>query len=360
MRLRLLTLTLLSFCLTGLLPAHALENDESIWPRLVMRMQLVNNQQREIIDWARRYSRHPRNVETMLARAEPYLWDIVQICERYRMPAEVALLPAIESGFNPHAQSPYKANGLWQFIPMTGRTMGLPMNAQYDARRDTVASTTAAMRYLRRLHGMFGDWNIALAAYNIGEGGMQRYMAKQPGVTDFWALELPRETFEQVRRLMAIALIVEKPHRFNVKLPRIADRPLTEKITLTGPTNLALAAHDARVPEQTIRTYNPGLVTLANSTAKQVLLLPPAQAQRMRTALKQKRYPPGRAPGAIVKTAARTNARVHIIKRGDSLWTIARQHRVTVEALRRHNNLKKTAVLHPGKTLQIPPVGTRS
>ncbi len=323
--------------------AAAREAQDSIWPRLVARMQLVNDEQTEITDWARRYARDPAALRRMLARSEPFLWYIAEASERYKVPAEVALLPAIESGFDPRAASHQKAHGLWQFIPSTGRALGLQTTAYYDARRDPVASTDAAMRYLKSLHARFGDWHFALAAYNIGAARLSNLIREQP-TKDFWALELPRETREHVRRLMAIALIVEKPHRFNMQLPTIANRPAAEQVVLSGPLDLRKAARHAGIREDLIATYNPGLVNLGNTSGKKTLLLPSTEAAQMRLALGQAKFPP----------RSRKDVLVHVVQPGDSLWRIANRYQISVDSLATHNGLQKTGAIRPGARIEVP------
>lgn len=317
---------------------------DSIWPRLVANMRLVNDEQAEIIRWARHYARHPDATERMLARAQPFLWYIVDAVDRYELPAEVALLPAIESGFDPHAASPQQAHGLWQFLPSTGRALGLSTSPHYDARRDPIASTDAALRHLRSLYARFGDWQLALAAYNIGAARLSRLIAAQPRVTDFWALKLPRETHEHVRRLMGIALLVEQPQRFGIRLPSIPNRPAAESVRLDRAVNLRQAAAIAGVPEAVIRGYNPGLNNLGNTTTKPVVLLPTDHAARLRTALASAAHEPEAVGPAVV----------HIVQPGESLWRIARRYDTSVDALLRHNKLLRANMIRPGHRIEVP------
>lgn len=317
---------------------------DSIWPRLVANMRLVNDEQREIVGWARHYARHPDATERLLGRSQPFLWYIVDAVEREGMPAELALLPAIESGFDPHAASPQRAHGLWQFIPATGRALGLTTTPHYDARRDPLASTDAALRYLRAHYARFGDWHLALAAYNIGAARLSRLLGEQPRGADFWSLRLPRETHEHVRRLMGMALLVEQPQRFGMRLPAIADRPAAETIALRRPVNLRRAAQTAGVPESVIKVYNPGLSNLDNTTAKHGILLPAGHAQRLRQALSDTAHPP--VPLA--------NPLVHVVQPGESLWRIARRYDTSVDALMRHNRLQRAGLIRPGHRLEVP------
>lgn len=336
---------LLAVCLWQ--PAAAGDDEQLIWPRLVASMRLVDDEQPEVRRWAAYYARYPDSFRRMLARSQPFLWYIVEAVEQRNMPAEIALLPAIESGFDPHARSAQQAHGLWQFVPGTGRALGLQTTRDYDARRDLVASTQAALDYLQDLHGRFRDWHLALAAYNVGSARLASLLRSQNGAPDFWALDLPRETHEHVRRLMGVALLVEKPHEFGVALPPIENRNVTEMIVLDRPVNLRRAAQSAGIDEALIRAYNPGLQNTGNSTGKKVLMLPRTEATRMRAVLASGRFAPE------TKKVAR-GVVVHVVQPGDSLWQIARRYDVRVRDLTRHNGLADTSVIRPGRRLEVP------
>jgi membrane-bound lytic murein transglycosylase D len=330
-------------------PLHADQAAAQLWSRLILRMQLVNDQQTEIVTAARHLARHPDAVQRMLARSEPFLWYIAEAVERFDLPAEVALLPAVESGFDPLADSPRHAQGLWQLLPSTGRSLGLYASHSYNPRRDPLASTDAAVRHLRALYARFGDWHHALAAYNLGAARFSRLLQAQPDARDFWELKLPTETHTHVRRLMATALLVEQPQRFGLRLPAIADRPAAERIALERPVDLRRAARQAGIDESLIASFNPGLLRLEDTAGKRALLLPSPQAARLRRTLAQARFAPA---------ASRQDARVHVVQPGDSLSTIARRYRVSVDHLARHNGLQKTGTIHPGRKLELPPTSS--
>jgi membrane-bound lytic murein transglycosylase D len=326
-------------------PLHASEPQASLWPRLVARMQLVNDQQEEIIAGARRLARHPDAVQRMLARSEPFLWYIAEAVERFDLPAEVALLPAVESGFDPMASSPRQAQGLWQLLPSTGRALGLHASHSYNPRRDPLASTDAAMLHLRSLYARFGDWHHALAAYNLGAARLSRLLQAQPQARDFWDLKLPPETHAHVRRLMSMALLVEQPQRFGLRLPEIQNRPAAARIVLGRPVDLRKAAHQAGIDETLIASFNPGLNRLDDTAGKRMLLLPEPQAGQMRSTLAQARFAPA---------TPQRDARVHVVQPGDSLSAIARRYQVSVEQLAHHNGLHKTGTIRPGRRLELP------
>lgn len=335
-----------SFALSALLTAPSAlagESADLIWPRIAAGMQIVDGEQAETVTWARHYARHPTQLSAMLARAEPFLWYIVEAVELREMPLEIALLPAIESGFNPQARSQDQARGLWQFVPSTGRAYGLRENRHYDAKRDPVASTRAALTYLQKLHRQFdNDWLLALAAYNFGGRALNESI-ERTGSRNFWLLDLPRETREHIPRLLGLALLIQQPERFGVELPPIRNQHAAELVALESARDLERAALRAGVEPDLIERYNPGLKTLSNTQGKSILLLPPEQATRLRAELAKREYRPKKAPPGTQ----------HVVARGESLWTIARRYNTTVSQLREWNDLNPRAVLRPGRKLEI-------
>jgi membrane-bound lytic murein transglycosylase D len=187
---------------------------------------LETDQVRDREQW---YATRPDYMQRMTERSSKYLFHIVEELERRGMPTELALLPYIESAFNPQAVSSAKAAGMWQFMPATGTYFDLKQNAFRDDRRDVLASTRAALDYLQKLHGMFGDWHLALAAYNWGEGSVaghcpQRETGLGTGYTD---LNMPAETRNYVPKLQAVKNIVAEPTRFSTDLPVIHNHPIS-------------------------------------------------------------------------------------------------------------------------------------
>jgi membrane-bound lytic murein transglycosylase D len=224
------------------------------------------------------YASRPDYIARMTERSSKYLFHIVEELERRNMPTELALLPFIESAFNPQAMSSAKAAGMWQFIPSTGRHFDLKQNAFRDDRRDVLASTRAALDYLQKLYGMFGDWHLALAAYNWGEGSVSRAIAKnqrQNLNTGYLDLNMPMETRLYVPKLQAVKNIVARPQDFNAQLPRIENHPYFDSVTITRDIDVTLAAKLAEVPLDDFKALNPSLnrpVILAAGTPQ--ILLP--------------------------------------------------------------------------------------
>lgn len=223
------------------------------------------------------YSARPDYIFRMTERSKKYLFHIVEELELRNMPTELALLPFIESAFNPQAVSGAKAAGMWQFMPATGKYFELKQNAFRDDRRDVLASTRAALDYLQKLYGMFGDWHLALAAYNWGEGSVGRSMAKNQRAglaTGYMDLNMPMETRFYVPKLQAVKNIVSRPDAYNSQLPLIENHPYFQSVTIHRDIDVALAARLAEVSLDDFKALNPSInrpVVMAAGTP-QVLL----------------------------------------------------------------------------------------
>ena len=224
------------------------------------------------------YASRPDYILRMTERSAKYLYHVVEELERRLMPTELALLPFIESAFNPQAVSSAKAAGMWQFMPATGKYFDLKQNAFKDDRRDVLASTRAALDYLQKLYGMFGDWHLALAAYNWGEGSVGRAIErnKKAGLgTGYLDLNMPAETRLYVPKLQAVKNIVADPQNFRVELPAIGNHPYFQQVPLTRDIDVALAAKLADVKLDDFKALNPAAhrpVIIASGTPQ--LLLP--------------------------------------------------------------------------------------
>lgn len=195
--------------------------------------------------------------------ASPYLFFILEEVEKNGMPCEIALLPMIESTFNPYVVSPKGAAGLWQLMPSLGRLYGLKQNGWYDGRKDIYESTKAALTHLNYLHQRFqGNWLLTLAAYNAGETKVRRAIAKNKSLkkpTDFWSLSLPQETLDFVPKILALATLIKNPVKYGVNLPSIPNQPVFARIHTGKAIHLTHAAKIANIPEGQLKKLNPGL-----------------------------------------------------------------------------------------------------
>ncbi|WP_437883150.1 transglycosylase SLT domain-containing protein [Pseudomonas sp. LRF_L74] len=263
----------------------AYRGDDDLWARMRRGFALARVEEgRTRIDRQRRLLlARPSFIDTVGRSGSRYLHFIIEELDKRQIPLEIALLPAIESGYNPLARSSAEALGLWQFMPSTGRRYALRQRAGYDERRDIPSSTRAAMDYLGHLHGLFeGDWLLALAAYNAGEGRVQKEMARNRAKglpTDYWHLSLPEETRDYVPRLLALAQVVDAPQAYGVNLAPVADRPYFEVIALSQPVNLAQVAALSGVHEREVRLLN----AAGRGHAQERLLLPITASRRLNT-----------------------------------------------------------------------------
>ncbi|MCM2130825.1 LysM peptidoglycan-binding domain-containing protein [Larsenimonas rhizosphaerae] len=382
----------------------------SVWERLRSGMTLAhdtsNPRVRAWIEW---YQAHPRHLEHTVEQARPWLRFVTLQVENRNIPAEIALLPFIESAYNPTARHPYSgATGMWQFMPVTGDEMGLDRTWWYDGRKDVVSATSAALGYLdkQRTRWYDGDWLLALAAYNAGAGTVNRAQAlaaARSRPTDYWHLHLPAETMDYVPKLLALSAIIAHPARYGMSINTIPDKKTFAEVRTHGQLDLELAARLAGTSLEEIRALNPGYRRWATRPANNgPLLIPVHRKAAFEQALASlpaserdtwQRYTvkPGDALSVI---ARRYNAPLHIIKarnnltssrlragqtllvpghvdqmlasaapttpqarvivsRGDTLSSIASQHGLTTRQLATINNLSTADVLHPGQTLSL-------
>lgn len=287
------------------------------------------------------------------------------------MPEDLVYLSMIESGFNPTARSHAQAVGLWQFIEGTGERYGLRIDGYVDERKDPEKSTDAALRYLKDLHDQFGSWYLAAAAYNTGEGRVARVMKEMTGSekgeeSDFWRIRrrLPAETREYVPLMLAAALIGKEPHKYGLgDVERYLPVP-TEAVEVPAGTNLKVVARAVGVAEKELRTLNPQLVKGVTPPGKKPYAVRIPQGRRVqfaanfdvvreRAAAEAKVEAARTVRVAKAARAKRPTARTHKVRRGESLWTIARRNDTSVNTLKRLNGLRSTKI-KPGMSLRVP------
>ncbi len=312
---------------------------------------LPHVERREIEIQRNWYARHPDYMQRVLTRSQRYLFWIVEEVERRGMPTELALLPIVESAFDPFAYSHGRAAGLWQIIPGTGKRFGLKQNWWYDGRRDPVASTRAALDYLEKLHADFdGDWLLAVAAYNSGEGNVMRAQRRNREAgkpTDFWNLRLPVETEAYVPKLLALQQLVGDPARFGVDLPAVANQPYFTVVELSAQIDLALAAELAGVEMDELYALNAGFNRWATDPDGPMRLqVPVAANERFRSGL------------AALPESQQVRWVRYKIRSGDALSLIARRHDTTADVLRQINDIRGNNI-RAGDYLMIP-TATRS
>ena len=360
------------------------EADYTIWGRLRAGFALPWRYEPHVQREAQDYADDQRRLSETLTRAEPYLYFVLEEIEKRQMPTEIALLPLIESAYQPLAQSDQGAAGMWQFIPSTGRSFGLKQTFWYDGRRDVIASTNAALNYLQKLNADFdGDWLLTLAAYNAGEGAVQRALKRNQRAgkaTDFWSLDLPRETKAYIPRLLGIAALVAAPDEFSVTLYPIPNAPYVTSVALDSPINLTLAAKMADISQKEMRQLNPGFLRGATApNGPHQLLLPVDKvaaftAKLAALSVNKRLAEPGRSenkdPGGTLKPSPATKPLVtassstqplkplvqYTIREGDSWERVAKHFKITTAQLRTWNADKvEFKYLMPGHSLTVYP-----
>lgn len=288
--------------------------------------------------------------EQLLAKGSPYLHYIVEQLEARNMPLELALLPAVESAYDPTAFSNMKAAGLWQFMPRTGTQFNLPQTRWYDGRLDVVASTNAALNYLQYLHNMFNDWPLALAAYNAGEGTVKRAIEQNQKInlpTDYWNLALPSETTNYVPKLLALSKIVLSPSNYQVNLRSIPNQPYFTKVSINQQVKLNTVASLLNVHTEELAKLNAGLKSQAviSNESPQHLLVPAHKAPILNDMVAA-----GNLPNENISLW-----NDYSVKRGDTLGTIASQHNISVIELKKINKLANNHILKVGYNIKVPP-----
>ncbi|VAX12839.1 Membrane-bound lytic murein transglycosylase D [hydrothermal vent metagenome] len=322
-----------------------------LWQRIRDGFSLDDKNHRRIqqqLDW---YVRHPAYMRRVAERARPYLYYIVETLEKHHIPSEIALLPIVESAFKPFAYSHGRASGIWQFIPSTGRRYGLKQNWWYDGRRDVYAATRSAARLLDNLQKQFnGDWLLALAAYNSGEGTIHRAIRRnrrKGKPTDFWSLKLPPETSAYVPKLLALKKYIQNPATYNLDMPVIANAPYFERIKIDQQLDLAKAAELAGIKLDKLYQLNPAYNRWATSpNGSSYLLLPRDKAEIFRQKL------------AKLPNNAHIRWLRHKIRPGETLSSISHKYHTSIQTIKQANHLRSSR-LRTGHSLTIPVASRR-
>ncbi|WP_432459860.1 MULTISPECIES: LysM peptidoglycan-binding domain-containing protein [unclassified Agarivorans] len=320
---------------------------DDLWQRIEQQFELPlpqkNKRLQAQLNW---FLKHPDYMARVSKRAAPYLYFIVEEIERRDMPLELALLPIVESAFQPFAYSHGRASGIWQIIPGTGTRFGLEQNWWYDGRRDIYASTRAALDYLEYLNKFFdGDWLHALAAYNSGEGRVQRAIRankKKGKPTDFWSLDLPRETRAYVPKLLALSQLLQHRIEYKIDVPAISNKPYFSQVDTHSQIDLALAAELADIKLQQLHQLNPAFNRWATApNGPHYLLIPKKKAANFEFAL-----------ASLTKQDRMQWAR-YKVKSGDSLSVIAKRYNTTSKQIKELNKLSSNKI-KTGQHLLVP------
>jgi membrane-bound lytic murein transglycosylase D len=290
--------------------------------------------------------RHPGYIQTVCRQSQPYIYHIEVELKKHGLPGELALLPMLESAYNPFAYSRVGAAGLWQLMPRTGSELGLKQDWWYDARRSVGASTEAALTHLAYLRRIFNNnWALAIAAYDAGEGTIARAIRERSGrvaIMDFWKLRVPRETQIYVPRFLALAEVIQNPRRYGIVLPYIPYMPYFAEVDIGSPIDLNHAARLAGIPYTELIKLNPGFNRwIMSPNAPFSLLIPREKVQRFSQNL------------AHLQPSERVSWVKYAAKKNDSLYSIAMHHHTTVNLIKQFNQLKYDNI-KPNQVLLVP------
>lgn len=316
-----------------------------MWDR-IRRGFAIPNYNSELTDyWTNYYASHPESVLLMSQRAGKYLYHIVEELNRRGMPTELALLPFVESAYNPTALSRSQASGLWQFIPSTGKHFNLRQDWWRDDRRDPVASTNAALDYFTYLYDFQGDWYLALASYNWGEGAVRRAMERNSAAglpTDYASLKLPDETRNYIPKLQAFKNIISNPRKYGINLPAVRNTPYFTTVKKTQNIDIEVAAQLAEMSLEEFKSLNASFnQPLILAEHNPVLLIPTDRVARFRANL-------ARYQGQLASWQP------YHPRKGEALTTIAKKHGITVAELKAVNGISNRQSRATSQTLLVP------
>ncbi len=321
---------------------------DDLWQRMRNGFSMPNLNSPLVADRQAWYLNRPELLKSMIQRSRRYLYHIVNELEKRGMPTELALLPMVESSYNPRAYSPARALGIWQFIPSTGRNYGLEQNWYLDERRDIIASTNAALDYLQYIYEMHGDWHLALASYNWGEGAVGRAVAKNKArglPADYSHLTMPGETRYYVPKLQALKNIIADPELFGIKIDPIPNRPYFGTVAKPATMDVATAAHLAEIPLDEFIALNPAYsrpIMLGSNDSP--LVLPADKVAVFRTNLQQQQDDD--KPLSLWKTYA--------LKKGEKLDAVAARSGITLARLKQLNGITRRTKVRAGFNILIP------
>lgn len=319
-----------------------------VWDRIRKGFVIPDLENSLVGNHERYYLKNPEYFERTTIRASRYLFHIVQELEKRGMPTELALLPFIESAFNPHARSSAKAEGMWQFIPSTGLHYDLAQSVFRDDRRCILSSTEAALTYLQNLYNMFGDWHLALAAYNWGEGSVRRAIRKNEAAglpIDFNSLSarMPAETRNYVPKLQAVKNLIANPDQHNIRLPQIENQPYFVKIGKTRDIDVKVAAKLAELSMEDFRALNPQFGQYVITGGSDVhLLLPKENAEKFRQNL------------ANWKQPLSSWTAYQVTQSRETVESIAEKYNTSPDTIRHANHIPPQMVLKCGSTVLVP------
>lgn len=325
------------------------ELPQNLWGRIGKGYAMAPMQNDLVREWEHWYSSRPDYVARMIDRSSRFLFHIVEEVEKRGMPTEIALLPMIESAYNPVAYSRSHASGIWQFIPSTGKDFGLRQNWWYDGRRDVLAATHAALDYLQKLYGMFGDWNLALASYNWGEGAVGRAMERNRAKglpTDYESLTVPGETRNYLPKLIAVKNILSNPAKYGLTIADVPNTPYFATVTVRKHIDIQLAAKFAEMPLTEFKFLNPGHnKPIIRAGEAERIVLPKDKVATFRSNFDKHEQP-------------LASWQAVLFGKGDKAEKLAAKHGMTLAELKEVNGLATQRKLLVGQPLLVPLKGS--
>lgn len=329
--------------------------DQDLWAFIGDELKMGIPENSRIREQKQKYLRNKSYLHDVTLRAEPYMYWIAGQVKKRNMPMELVLLPIVESAFDPHVTSGANAAGIWQIIPSTGRNYGLKQTRNYDARRDVVASTTAALDMMQRLNKMFdGDWLLTVAAYNSGEGRVMRAIKANKArgkPTDFWSLSLPRETKLYVPKMLALSEILKNSKRYGVRLPTTDESRALARVRLNSPVEMAQVADMAGMSISKLKTFNAGVKgSTLGVSGPQYVMVPKKHAEQLRESLASGEI--DAVQSQLIADNTPLNSRSYKVRSGDTLSGIASRLGVSTKDLQQWNNLRGSR-LKIGQSLTV-------
>ena len=329
--------------------------DQDLWASISDELKMGIPENTRIREQKQKYLRNKSYLHDVTLRAEPYMYWIAGQVKKRNMPMELVLLPIVESAFDPHATSGRNAAGIWQIIPSTGRNYGLKQTRSYDARRDVVASTTAALDMMQRLNRMFdGDWLLTVAAYNSGEGRVLKAMKANKArgkPTDFWSLALPQETKIYVPKMLALSDILKNSKQYGVSLPTSDESRALARVRLSNPVEVDQLADMAGISVSKLKTFNAGVKgSTLGASGPQYVMVPQKHADQLRESLASGEI--AAVQPTLVAENTPMSSRSYKVRSGDTLSGIASRLGVTAKDLQQWNSLRG-ANLKVGQNLTV-------
>lgn len=318
-----------------------------LWSRIRSGFKMPDLDSPTVRKWEQYYANRPDYLNRIIERGNRYLYHVVEEVEKRGMPMEIALLPMIESAYNPKAESSARASGMWQFIPETGKRYGLERTWWYDGRRDVVAATSAALDYLTEIHGMFGDWQLALASYNWGENAVARAVAKNQatGLSSAYSdLRMPVETANYVPKLMAVRNIIANPSAYGIEIADVPNKPYFMAIDNNRHMDVRVAAQLAEIPVAELLRLNPGFMrpVIAQKDERK-LVLPADKVETFQLNLANYDKP-------------LLNWQPYVTRKGEDLDKLARKFGISLAELKSINDIPVKARAASGQTILVPKI----